>query len=480
MPRPADPRKAYLEFHGAGWRVVVFVPAAVRRVVGATKLVHNLDTDSLRQANARKRPHVERFKRRIAAALASVGQPSEDDLNLAVELSRVARDLKRDGTAEDRDEFDRAVYERHAEIRWKDARWIPAEDPEEGPTHVEQALPEQTAKAMLFSAVAHGRVTPFDLKHEEYLGGLDVKGRTLADDARALRMLKAWCEREEIPPMLEAIDVSVAHAFVDHLVANSGLDHVTCKKYVGRLAAYWQWMAPRLPAAAGKNAFAGIVIRRPKRKSGRKERAFTDRELADLLLGPASPHMQDLMMIGALSGARLDAIVDLKVQDTDRNCFRFKAQKSEPGDRYVPIHPELRLVVARRRMGKAAQDDLFPEWPPVRKAGSMRERSFKTSNHFTLYRRSVGVDDQVPGKRRSLVNFHSFRRWFITRMERADVPGPMIASIVGHTRGSITLDVYSEGPAMRAARKAIARIGLPPLDGSPIEEEMGLRAPEDR
>jgi hypothetical protein len=271
---------------------------------------------------------------------------------------------------------ERVGYERHAEIRWKDARWIPAEDPEEGPTHVEQAIPEQTTKAMLFSAVAHGRVTPFDRKHEEYLKGLDVKEPTLADDARALRMLKAWCEREEIPAILEAIDVSVAHAFVDHLVASSGLDHVTCKKYVGRLAAYWQWMAPRLPAAAGKNAFADIVIRRPKRKSSKKERAFTDRELADLLLGPASPHMLDLMLIGALTGARLDAIVDLKVQDTDRECFRFKAQKSEPDDRYVPIHPDLRLVVARRRMGKAPQDDLFQEWPPVRKAGSMRERSF--------------------------------------------------------------------------------------------------------
>lgn len=476
MPRPTDPRKAYLELHGGSWRVVVFVPAAVRRAIGATKLVHGLETDSLREASMLKRPHVERFKRRIAAALAGVGKPSEEDLDLAVELSKVARELGRDGTAEEKDDFDRAVYERHAEIRWKDARWIPVDDPEMGRTCVEQALPEQTAKAMLFSAVAHGRVTPFDLRHGEYLNGLDVKERTLADDARALRMLKAWCEREAIPPMLESIDVSTAHAFVDDLVANSGLDHATCKKYVGRLAAYWQWMAPRFPAAAGKNAFAGISIRRPKRKPGESERAFTDREVADLLRGPATPHMLDLMLIGALSGARLDAIVDLKVRDTDKDCFRFKPQKREPDARYVPIHPDLRSVVERRRAGKKAEDDLFPEWPPVRKAGSMRERSFKASNHFTLYRRAVGVEAKVPGKRRSLVNFHSFRRWFITRMERAGVPDSMTAAIVGHKRGSITLDVYSDGPAMRAAQRAIARIKLPPLDGSPIKEEMGLRA----
>ena len=97
MPRTADPRKAYLELHGRNWRVVVFVPAAARRSVGATKLVHKLETDSLREANVLKQPHVARFKRRIEAALASVGRPSDEDLQLAVEMSKVAREIKRDG-----------------------------------------------------------------------------------------------------------------------------------------------------------------------------------------------------------------------------------------------------------------------------------------------------------------------------------------------------------------------------------------------
>ena len=478
MPRRADPRKAYLELHAGAWRVVVFVPKAARGPIGATKLVRNLETDSLKEANVLKRPHVEAFKRRISAALASVGRPSDDDMHLAIEFSKVAHALRRDGTAEEREELDRAVYERHAAIRWKGSHWVRAEDPEIGPTDVEVALPEQTRKAMLFSAVAHGRVTPIDVRHEEYLKGLDVKDRTLADDARALRMLKAWCVRESVPATLEGIDVPSAHAFVDDLVANSGLDRVTCKKYVGRLAAYWSWMAPRLPAAEGRNPFAGIAIRRKKGEARQKERPFTDREVADLLRGPATPHMLDLMLIGALTGARLDAIVDLKVADTDHGCLRFKAQKREAHARFVPVHPALHDVIMRRRAGKARNDDLFPEWPPVRKVGSMRERSFKASNHFTAYRRAAGVDEQVEGRRRSLVNFHSFRRWFISRMEQAGVDGAMIAAIVGHRRGSITLDVYSEGPKMRAARRAIAKIKLPRLDGGPIVEEMGLKAPD--
>ena len=100
----------------------------------------------------------------------------------------------------------------------------------------------------------------------------------------------------------------------------------------------------------------------------------------------------------------------------------------------------------------------------------MRERSFKTSNHFMEYRKLCGVSHDVPGKRRSLVNFHSFRRWFISRLEQADVPGNLIAGIAGHKNGTITLDVYSEGPLMRSARRAVAKVKLPPLDGSPVRE----------
>ncbi|HEY6732542.1 MAG TPA: hypothetical protein VI256_01895 [Roseiarcus sp.] len=40
----------------------------------------------------------------------------------------------------------------------------------------------------------------------------------------------------------------------------------------------------------------------------------------------------------------------------------------------------------------------------------------------------------VPGRRRSLVNFHSFRRYFITKAEQADQMEHIIAVVVGHKR----------------------------------------------
>ncbi|MFH8566824.1 hypothetical protein ACH4EA_39095, partial [Streptomyces sp. NPDC017988] len=77
------------------------------------------------------------------------------------------------------------------------------------------------------------------------------------------------------------------------------------------------------------------------------------------------------------------------------------------------------------------------------------------------YRRSVGVDHVVPGQRRSLVNFHSFRRWFITKAEQADQPESIIAAVVGHKRKGMTLGRYSAGPLIAQARRCVEAVKLP-------------------
>ncbi|WP_238298503.1 tyrosine-type recombinase/integrase [Methylobacterium soli] len=477
MPRKPDPQKEYLELHGTQWRVSVAVPAEARRVVGTGRLRHPLGTDSLRTANLLKKPHVERFKRRIAEAVASMRGPSKTELRVAIDLGKIAAKLRREGSAEEWQAFSEVVYEQQAEIRYKDAKWITLEDPEDGPFEAEEARPEQARKADTFSDVAYGRATPIDILHADYLAQLDVTPRTKADDERALKFLLQWCAEQKVPATLERIDKKQAYAFADSLKATSGHKPVTLNKYLGRLSSYWQFLINRTDAVV-QNVFEGVTVRKPKKRAAEKERPFTNREVADLLLGPATPHMHDLMMIGALTGARLNAIVELKVSDVRHKCLFFNPQKKESAGRFVPIHPDLAPVIERRIAGKAHGDDLFPEWPPVKKAGSMRERSFKTSNHFTEYRRTVGVADVVGSSRRSRVNFHSFRRWFISRMQQAGVAPDLISGIVGHANGSITLDVYSEGPEMRAARRAMPKLRLPPLDGSPVTEPMQIRAQE--
>lgn len=141
----------------------------------------------------------------------------------------------------------------------------------------------------------------------------------------------------------------------------------------------------------------------------------------------------------------------------------------------VPIHSALKAMVAGRAMGKAPEDDLFPEWPAAVAKGSIRERSAYFSKRFTKYRRGLGVNEQVEGKRRSLVNFHSFRRWFITKAERAAVDGDLLAAIVGHKRSGLTLGRYSEGPEMASAKVAVAKVSLPRSTAARLRRHRHLR-----
>ncbi|OCJ03437.1 hypothetical protein A6U85_28565 [Agrobacterium sp. 13-626] len=125
------------------------------------------------------------------------------------------------------------------------------------------------------------------------------------------------------------------------------------------------------------------------------------------------------------------------------------------------MHPELLEIVKRRSKGKGPQEWLFDELVDERDAGDVFGKRFRQ------YRLKLGVDDKQPGQRRSLVNFHSFRRWFITEAERAGVAESTISSssVVGHEEGrkSITLGTYSDGPAWEQMRTCVTSVNLPAL-----------------
>ena len=78
--------------------------------------------------------------------------------------------------------------------------------------------------------------------------------------------------------------------------------------------------------------------------------------------------MHDLIMIAALTGARLEAIVDLRARDCEAGLFAFKPQKKEKSARGVPIHSALVDLVARRTKGKHGADDLASKFSKYARA----------------------------------------------------------------------------------------------------------------
>lgn len=459
MPAPASADTKYLEAHGGKWRVVVNVPRKLQRKLG-TKLKRPLGTDSLREAN--------RLKWDVVAELKAVIEQSErpdmsKDAALASARVRAMEEARRLSMRRN------AAFELEQVHRVDDAIEDYAEALAGNPVASGNLghpvyEPERDALAMEFLAVAKGKRTPIDFYHEKYMSMSQVKARTAADDMRAIKYLKDWCAKNGVSAHLQTVTKREAVRFCDDLSGLVGkADPATLNKYISRLSVYWTWLEGRHEVDI--NIWKGRSFKKPMQTTDQKERPFTDVEMKALLTGSASQAMHDVMRLAALTGARLDAIVCLRVRDCQNNTFVFKPQKKEPGPRLCPIHPDLAEIIARRSEGKEDTDDIFPEWPGPKKSDSLRERSFKTSNQFTAYRREIGVDDQKEGKRRSLVNFHSFRRWFITKAEQAGQPESTIAAVVGHKRKGMTFGVYSAGPLLEQARQCVEAVKLPEMVG---------------
>jgi len=124
-----------------------------------------------------------------------------------------------------------------------------------------------------------------------------------------------------------------------------------------------------------------------------------------LYAGEPDAVLRDYMLIGALSGMRIDEIARLKVADCKGGTFSVLDSKTPSGIREVPIHSELRKLVDVRSKGRPADAwlienaDLGGGGHAVKRKGKRGDRSMPVRKRFGRYRQSVGVHDQREGER---------------------------------------------------------------------------------
>ncbi|MCP1558831.1 UNVERIFIED_ORG: integrase [Methylobacterium sp. SuP10 SLI 274] len=470
MPRKPDPKNAYLEKHDGYYRVTVGVPAPLHPQLGR-RLKHALGVKSKVEANELKAPVVQEFKARIEKAWENIGGRHRSAL---IEATAWAREMSGPGRPGELsyEIYSQLLREREADILSIGERYETFIDDDGNVFEIEIPTPAALEAAKQFGDIARGTATPLGAHHDAFLQTLSINERSLSDDVRALNLFTRWCIAHDVPPYLERIDAKIASKFRDTVEEFATLQWASANKYLGRLRLYWSYLveAGHLPVSP----WLCLRLDRPAGDAETEERAFRDTEVQMLLMGAPPPGMMDAMLVGALTGARVDAIINLRVGECVGGLFTFKPHRKGARAIAVPIHPQLKSLVAARSKGKNLEDDLFPEWPGTKSDGSIRERSAYFSKRFTAYRRSVGVDEQVGNKRRSLVNFQSFRRWFIAKMERAGVDSDLIGKLVGRPRSGLILGRDGSGPEMEAAKRAIGRLKLPPLDGSPVLDAQPL------
>jgi integrase len=172
-----------------------------------------------------------------------------------------------------------------------------------------------------------------------------------------------------------------------------------------------------------------------------------------------------MMRLAALTGMRLTEIGGLRVKGIAQGLFHVEESKTRSGVRVVPVHPDLSALVERRTKGKSDTDFLIEELSSPPSHGGLRGK--KVGEAFTAYRRTLRLDQRQTGRKQSDVDFHSFRRWFVTKAEQAGYTEVQVARVVGHKPPGFTFSTYSGGLADAQAAELVRSVRLPP--DAPVE-----------
>lgn len=299
------------------------------------------------------------------------------------------------------------------------------------------------------SVITTSRIASFEAYQSKTKG---IIQKTIDTQVKRLELMKTWLEtskrgltQENIASYLDTLSISIK----------------TKKQYLFAGSSFWKWAIRHdenfkklhrdQQSPFEKHEFP---VSRNKRNNGSTERkAFTPEDVTKLYEAAKATKnretLKDLILLGAYTGARIEELCQLQTQDiaTEEGieCFYFYDGKTAASERHTPIHPAIRETV--EKLIRESTDGFLIKSPAGNKYGN---RSDALSKQFGRLKTSSGYNSQYV--------FHSFRKTVITQLQRADVPGILIASIVGHETGTITFDVYSSGPSPQQKYKAISKI----------------------
>ena len=156
------------------------------------------------------------------------------------------------------------------------------------------------------------------------------------------------------------------------------------------------------------------------------------------------PERYWVTLLSAYSGARLNEVCQLNVSDIQKTDGIWalnlnadsddKSIKTQAGNRIIPLHPkliDLGLLGYMKQIQNQNQDKLFPNLKKMKSTGY----GTMISRWFAKYLKKLGIKKK--GK-----NFHSFRHTVVNKLITKKVYEPFIRELIGHSHGSITMDVY--------------------------------------
>lgn len=257
------------------------------------------------------------------------------------------------------------------------------------------------------------------------------------------------------------------------VVGLAKISTVTVNGYLSMFQSFFDWAVKNRHIR--ENLFAGMKVGKSGKTGQPQRQAFKASalkavycELTENRLGLVKSESHKwASLIGIFSGARLNEICQLEsadIREVDGIWYfnlteegeTTKRLKSLSANRKVPIHKELLrlgLLDYHKSIIGLSSKRLFPDYSFSPRDGYGRALGRWFNDQLTL---NLGI------KSKNHV-FHGLRHTMITWLGQADVPEPIIQSIVGHAKKGVTQQTYNrKGYKLRQLKDAIDLFNISP------------------
>ncbi len=163
--------------------------------------------------------------------------------------------------------------------------------------------------------------------------------------------------------------------------------------------------------------------------------------------------MNEICQLLVRDVAQLDGVDVIIVAADDAGVKRVK---SAAGERFVPIHPELKrcgLLQYRDALAARGEKRLFPELTAARASGYLSDNF---SKWFANFLRSCGATQQR-------TSFHSFRHNYRDALREGNISAERVRALGGWSSGR-TEDDYGSGLRASTLAREIEKVGYEGLD----------------
>ena len=293
-------------------------------------------------------------------------------------------------------------------------------------------------------AVVHEGKILFEEHIEEFLSTLTNTAKSkdmMRSDLRAFSTKFNLSDNVTRSKVIEWVNVELG--------TQANLSLGTRSRMLSACRSYWDFLEKHKGLEIAP-PFSKVLPPKPKKKTKaeieKQRKAFRVPDYHKLLAGcDSDPTLADLIKLAAYTGCRIEELCSLKIQNVADDRFEVLDAKSEAGWRTIPIHNDIKQVIAR--LIDTATGQYLISGLSFNKYG---DRSNAIGKRFGGLKTRLGYGPDYV--------FHSLRKGFATQLENAGVPHNVAARLMGHELQDMTFGGYSDGLMFERLKEAIAKV----------------------